>query len=397
MRLFKRNKSEETPTEATADEQAAGPTEATAGVQAAEPTEVTADEQAAEPTEVTAGEPTEEPTDVLRDKGDADGQSVQQQVGEVAAGVEEPAPTAGRMRGRLFGRLGRSKGGLGAALSSVFSGKPDASVWESLEESLLMADVGVAATMELVKILNKRLGSASSPEDAREIVREELLSAIDGNGVERSLNLSAPGTTTKPQVVMVVGVNGTGKTTTTGKLARMLTADGYSVVLAAADTFRAAASEQLQTWGERVGVPVVRKEAGSDPASVAFDAYDYAVKNSADVLLVDTAGRLHTKQGLMDELGKVARVLGRHGEIAHTVLVLDATTGQNGLTQARVFSEVVPVSSVALTKLDGTAKGGIVIAVQRELSIPVSLVGLGEGVDDLAYFDPTAFVDALLS
>ena len=168
------------------------------------------------------------------------------------------------------------------------------------------------------------------------------------------------------------------------------------MVLAAADTFRAAAAEQLQTWGERVGVSVIRKEAGADPASVAFDAYAHAAAAGADVLLVDTAGRLHTKQGLMDELGKVARVLGRHGDIAHTVLVLDATTGRNGLTQARVFSEVVPVTSIALTKLAGTAKGGIVISVQRDLGIAVSLVGLGEGPDDLAYFDPAAFVDALL-
>lgn len=319
--------------------------------------------------------------------------------------VDQVEAPAGRMRGRLFSRMRGNKGGLGAALASLFAGKPDAAVWEMLEESLLMADVGVETTTDLVKTLQRRLGSSSTADDARQVVREELIAVLnDGQSAagdntstrERTLGLLPPGATAAPQVVMVVGVNGTGKTTTTGKLARMLVGQGYSVVLAAADTFRAAAAEQLQTWGQRVGVPVIRKEAGADPASVAFDAYDHAVKAKADVLLVDTAGRLHTKQGLMDELGKVARVLGRHGDIAHTVLVLDATTGRNGLTQAKVFSDVVPVTSIALTKLDGTAKGGIVISVQRELGIPVSLVGLGEGADDLAFFDPVAFVDALV-
>lgn len=199
-----------------------------------------------------------------------------------------------------------------------------------------------------------------------------------------------------PGVVMVVGVNGTGKTTTTGKLARVLVADGRSVVLGAADTFRAAAADQLQTWGERVGARTVRGPEGGDPASIAFDAVKEGIAEGADVVLIDTAGRLHTKTGLMDELGKVKRVVEKHGPLDEILLVLDATTGQNGLVQARVFAEVVDITGIVLTKLDGTAKGGIVIAVQRELGVPVKLVGLGEGPDDLAPFEPEAFVDALI-
>ncbi|MEE2044424.1 signal recognition particle-docking protein FtsY, partial [Nocardiopsis tropica] len=200
----------------------------------------------------------------------------------------------------------------------------------------------------------------------------------------------------RPAVIMVVGVNGTGKTTTTGKLARVLVGDGRSVVLGAADTFRAAATEQLQTWGSRVGAPVVRKEEGADPASVAFDAVSRGIEEGADTVIIDTAGRLHTKTGLMDELGKVKRVVEKKSQVDEVLLVLDATTGQNGLRQARVFGEVVNVTGIALTKLDGTAKGGIIVQVQRELGVPVKLVGLGEGPDDLAPFDPEVFVDAIL-
>lgn len=197
-------------------------------------------------------------------------------------------------------------------------------------------------------------------------------------------------------MIMVVGVNGTGKTTTTGKLARVLVADGRSVVLGAADTFRAAAADQLQTWGERVGARTVRGPEGGDPASIAYDAVKEGIAEGADVVLIDTAGRLHTKTGLMDELGKVKRVVEKHGPLDEVLLVLDATTGQNGLTQARVFAEVVAITGIVLTKLDGTAKGGIVVAVQRELGVPVKLIGLGEGPDDLAPFEPEAFVDALI-
>ena len=212
--------------------------------------------------------------------------------------------------------------------------------------------------------------------------------------MDRSLNLAAEQGT--PAVVLVVGVNGTGKTTTVGKLARVLVAEGRSVVLGAADTFRAAASEQLSTWGERVGVKTVRGSEGADPASVAFDAVAQGKESGADVVLVDTAGRLHNKVGLMDELGKVKRVIEKKAPVSEVLLVLDATTGQNGMTQARVFAEVVDVTGVVLTKLDGSAKGGIVIQVQRELGVPVKLVGLGEGADDLAPFDPEGFVSGIL-
>jgi fused signal recognition particle receptor len=194
----------------------------------------------------------------------------------------------------------------------------------------------------------------------------------------------------------VVGLNGSGKTTTVGKIARVLVADAADVVLGAADTFRAAAAEQLQTWGERVGVHTVRGPEGGDPASVAFDSVKTGIEREADTVIIDTAGRLHTKTGLMDELGKVKRVVEKQAPVTEVLLVLDATTGQNGMTQARVFGEVVDVTGIVLTKLDGTAKGGIVIAVQRELGVPVKLVGLGEGADDLAPFEAEAFVDALL-
>jgi fused signal recognition particle receptor len=228
---------------------------------------------------------------------------------------------------------------------------------------------------------------------ARAMLREELLALVDPT-MDRSVATHTDAE--RPAVVLVVGVNGTGKTTTTGKLARVLVADGRSVVLGAADTFRAAASQQLQTWGDRVGATVVTGPEGADPAAVAFDAVRHAVEERADVCVIDTAGRLHTKTGLMDELGKVKRVVEKQAPVDEVLLVLDATTGQNGLRQAQVFAEVVDVTGIVLTKLDGTAKGGIVVAVQRELGVPVKLVGLGEGPDDLAPFDAAAFVDALL-
>lgn len=232
-----------------------------------------------------------------------------------------------------------------------------------------------------------------TPADLRALLKEELLTLV-GTDFDRAVKTESGADT--PGVVMVVGVNGTGKTTTTGKLARVLVADGRSVVLGAADTFRAAAADQLQTWGERVGARTVRGPEGGDPASIAYDAVKEGIAEGADVVLIDTAGRLHTKTGLMDELGKVKRVVEKHGPLDEVLLVLDATTGQNGLTQARVFAEVVDITGIVLTKLDGTAKGGIVIAVQRALGVPVKLVGLGEGADDLAPFEPEAFVDALI-
>jgi fused signal recognition particle receptor len=237
-----------------------------------------------------------------------------------------------------------------------------------------------------------------TPEQARAALRDVLVEALrpELDRAVRALPRQAAESASIPGVVLVAGVNGTGKTTTTGKLARVLVADGRRVLLGAADTFRAAAVEQLTTWGARAGAEVVRGAEGADPASVAFEAVKRGTVDGVDTVLIDTAGRLHTKTGLMDELGKVKRVVSKQAEVDEVLLVLDATTGQNGLAQARVFSEVVDITGIVLTKLDGTAKGGIVFQVQRELGVPVKLVGLGEGADDLAPFEPGAFVDALL-
>ncbi|MDQ0423867.1 MULTISPECIES: signal recognition particle-docking protein FtsY [Cellulomonas] len=315
--------------------------------------------------------------------------------------LETPAPTAGRLR-RLRERLARSGSPLGTRLLGVLSRDHlTEDDWDELEETLLLADVGAGPTDELIAALRTRVrvDGLRDGAQAREVLREQLLALVDPT-LDRSLRTS-PTTgedgTRVPAVVLVVGVNGTGKTTTVGKLARVLVADGSSVVLGAADTFRAAAADQLETWGSRVGVPTVRSDRdGADPAAVAFDAVRTGVADGADVVLVDTAGRLQNKAGLMDELGKITRVITRTAPLSEVLLVLDATTGQNGLNQARVFGEVAGVTGIVLTKLDGTAKGGIVVAVQRELGVPVKLVGLGEGPDDLAPFDPEAFVDGLL-
>lgn len=312
-----------------------------------------------------------------------------------APALEVPEPTAGRLV-RLRARLARSQNSLGKGLLALLSrDNLDEDTWEEIEDTLLTADVGVAPTQELVERLRERVRvlGTRTPEELRTLLREELVSLL---GPDFDREVKTEGGAETPGVVMVVGVNGTGKTTTTGKLARVLVADGRSVVLGAADTFRAAAADQLQTWGERVGARTVRGPEGGDPASIAFDAVKEGIAEGADVVLIDTAGRLHTKTGLMDELGKVKRVVEKHGPLDEILLVLDATTGQNGLVQARVFAEVVDITGIVLTKLDGTAKGGIVIAVQRELGVPVKLIGLGEGPDDLAPFEPGAFVDALI-
>ncbi|MET8245852.1 signal recognition particle-docking protein FtsY [Streptomyces sp. NPDC005202] len=312
-----------------------------------------------------------------------------------APAIEVPEPTAGRLV-RLRARLSRSQNALGKGLLTLLSREHlDEETWEEIEDTLLTADVGVQPTQELVERLRERVRvlGTRTPEELRGLLREELLKLV-GTDLDRTVKTEPE--TSKPGIVMVVGVNGTGKTTTTGKLARMLVADGRSVVLGAADTFRAAAADQLQTWGERVGAHTVRGPECGDPASVAFDAVKEGKEMGADVVLIDTAGRLHTKTGLMDELGKVKRVVEKQAPLDEVLLVLDATTGQNGLVQARVFAEVVDVTGIVLTKLDGTAKGGIVVAVQRELGVPVKLVGLGEGADDLAPFEPEAFVDALV-
>ncbi len=310
--------------------------------------------------------------------------------------VERPAPVAGRLA-RLRARLARSQTSLGRGLLALLSRDTlDEDTWEEIEDTLLTADVGVGPTQELVERLRTRVKVAGSrtPGEARELLRDELLTLV-GRDLERDLRVSRH-PDGRPAVLLVVGVNGTGKTTTVGKLARVLVAEDKDVLLGAADTFRAAAADQLQTWGERVGVPTVRGPEGGDPASVAFDAVRAGIELEADVVIVDTAGRLQNKVGLMDELGKVKRVIEKHGPVDEVLLVLDATTGQNGLVQARVFSEVVDVTGIVLTKLDGTAKGGIVVAVQRDLGVPVKLVGLGEGPDDLAPFEPEVFVDALI-
>jgi fused signal recognition particle receptor len=308
--------------------------------------------------------------------------------------LERPESAQGRLV-RLRARLARSQGSLGKGLLALLSRDTlDEEAWEDIETTLITADVGVAPTQELVERLRTRVRvEGVTGDQARAILREELIALLDPT-LDRSLKVERKGD--QPAVVMVVGVNGTGKTTTVGKLARVLVAEDKHVVLGAADTFRAAAADQLQTWGERVGVRTVRGPEGGDPASIAFEAVKQGIDESADVVLIDTAGRLHTKTGLMDELGKVKRVIEKSAEVDEVLLVIDATTGQNGLTQARVFAEVINVTGLVLTKLDGTAKGGIVIAVQRELGVPVKLVGLGEGADDLAPFDAEQFVDALL-
>jgi fused signal recognition particle receptor len=316
-----------------------------------------------------------------------------------AAGLlefEVPEPAGGRMQ-RLRSRLARSQSTLGRGLLTLLSRDTiDESTWDEIEEVLLAADVGVAPTQELITALRTkvRVDGTSDPGQVRAVLRAELLALVDPTMDRHVRTERIDG---RPGVALVVGVNGTGKTTTTGKLARLAVSRGETVVLAAADTFRAAAADQLQPWGDRVGAVVVRGPEGGDPASVAFEAVDIAQQADCDTVIIDTAGRLHTKTGLMDELGKVKRVVEKKSPIDEVLLVLDATTGQNGLVQARVFADVVAVTGIVLTKLDGTARGGIVIAVQRELGVPVKLVGLGEGPDDLAPFEPETFVDALLA
>jgi fused signal recognition particle receptor len=311
--------------------------------------------------------------------------------------IEKPPPSAGRLV-RLRDRLARSQSSMGSVLLGLLSrDRLDDDTWDEIEEVLITADVGVVPARQIVDDLRTKVKvlGVRDVDQVRELLRTELIGQI-GEDLDRTLNEEKH--SGAPAVWMMVGVNGTGKTTTAGKLGRVLVGDGKTVLLGAADTFRAAAADQLQTWGERVGARTVRSDReGADPASVAFEAVAEGTELGVDVVLVDTAGRLHTKTGLMDELGKVKRVIEKRTPVDEVLLVLDATTGQNGLRQARIFAEVVAVTGIVLTKLDGTAKGGIVIAVQRELGVPVKLVGLGEGPDDLAPFDPAAFVDAILA
>jgi fused signal recognition particle receptor len=307
---------------------------------------------------------------------------------------ERPEPPQSRLA-RLRRRLAGSNSPLSRGLLLLITrDRIDEDTWEDFEDTLITSDLGVEPTTELVESLRTRLrvDGVGDPAKARAILRDELVKLVDPT-MDRELNVTR---LEHPAVVLVVGVNGTGKTTTVGKLARVLVAEDKDVLLGAADTFRAAAADQLETWGSRVGVPTVRGAEGADPASVAFEAVKSGVELEVDVVVIDTAGRLHTKTGLMDELGKVKRVVERQAPVSEVLLVIDATTGQNGLTQARIFAEVVAITGIVLTKLDGSAKGGIVVQVQRELGVPVKLVGLGEGVDDLAPFDAEVFVDALL-
>ncbi|GAA1091629.1 signal recognition particle-docking protein FtsY [Tsukamurella strandjordii] len=330
------------------------------------------------------------PTEIeeLEDERAAQGEAPLKQLDEIA-------PTEGRLD-RLKGRLARSQSTVGASLLGLLGGGDlDEDSWEEIEDTLLMADLGTPTTLKVVEELRRQVATngVANAAEARALLRKVL---IDEAHPEYDRSIKALPHAGAPSVLLVVGVNGTGKTTTTGKLARVLVADGRRVLLGAADTFRAAAADQLQTWAERVGAEVVRGKEGADPAAVAFDAVARGTAEGVDVVLIDTAGRLHTKTGLMDELDKVKRVVEKKAEVDEVLLVLDATIGQNGLSQAKVFAEVVDITGVVLTKLDGTAKGGIVYAVQHELGVPVKLVGLGEGADDLAPFEPGAFVDALL-
>ena len=369
----------------------------------ATPTQVPAEAAPEEPRESEAGD-----SDQIRagpiagEEADAEGEASVEPASaseEPVQEVEIPESIPSRM-GRLRARLARS-GALGKSLLSLLSrGDLSATDWEEIEDSLLIADLGLDATEELMEALRTRVKveNTSDPQVVRALLREELLKLV-GPDMDRSVNLDVRevDAVRVPATILMVGVNGTGKTTTTGKMARIFRAEGHEVLLGAADTFRAAAAEQLETWGSRVGVDVVRSEReGADPASVAFESVEEGIRRGCDIVMVDTAGRLQTKSALMDELGKVKRVMEKHAPVSEVLLVLDATTGQNGLRQAEVFAEVAGVTGIVLSKLDGSAKGGIVVSVQRTLGVPVKFVGLGEGPDDLAPFDPTSFVDAIV-
>ncbi|WP_022920612.1 signal recognition particle-docking protein FtsY [Ornithinimicrobium pekingense] len=322
---------------------------------------------------------------------------VEEDLGEPSAPtLERPESARGRLQ-RLRARLARSNSAIGNALLALLArGGLSESDWEDVEDTLLASDLGVEASEELVSALRTqvKVDGTTDPEQVRQWLHDDLLRLVDPT-MDRRIAASREGG--HPAVILVVGVNGTGKTTTVGKLGRVLVAEDKDVVLGAADTFRAAAADQLQTWGQRIGVPTVRSDReGADPASVAFEAVSAGVEMESDVVIIDTAGRLHTKRGLMDELGKIKRVVEKVAPVGEVLLVLDATTGQNGMRQAEEFAREVDITGIVLTKMDGTAKGGIVVNVQRKLGVPVKLIGLGEGPDDLAPFDPEAFVSAIV-
>ncbi|WP_172618535.1 signal recognition particle-docking protein FtsY [Bifidobacterium breve] len=338
-------------------------------------------------------------------KSTADAESVSPAAKPAAAeSTPEPAKTetpesVGSRLTRLKAKLAKSGNPFGKALFDILAkDNLSESDWEDVEDTLLLADVGAEASAQLVDDLktDARITGKADPAEVRATLKDKLLDLV-GRDTDRRLNVEKPGAN-KPGVIIMVGVNGTGKTTTAGKLARLFVSEDKQVIMGAADTFRAAAADQLETWGARVNVPVVRSDKdGADPASVAFEASAKAKEANADVLIIDTAGRLQNKSNLMDELGKIRRVTEKNLPVDEVLLVLDATTGQNGMAQAKVFAEAIGITGVVLSKLDGSAKGGIVISVQKELGVPVKLVGLGEGPDDLAPFDPEGFVDGILA
>lgn len=346
--------------------------------------------------ETATGAPAAPASTAPAEAADAPAVAVDDVAQTVVVPTEVPEPVQGRLA-RLRARLAKSNNALGKGLLALLSqDKIDEDVWDEIEETLLLADLGTEPTLELVDALRERVKVEGSrdPQRVHDMLREELIKLVDPS-MDR--NFIPTRHLDRPNVIMVVGVNGVGKTTTIGKMARVFVAEDKDVLLGAADTFRAAAAEQLATWGDRVGVPTVKSDIdGADPASVAFEAVSAGIEQEVDIVMIDTAGRLQNKVGLMDELGKIKRVIEKKATVDEVLLVLDATTGQNGLNQAKVFSEVVNVTGIVLTKLDGTAKGGIVVAIQRQLGVPVKLIGLGEGPDDLAPFDAAAFVDALL-
>ena len=368
----------------------------TSGPEAAAPVVTQKPAPTPEPAAESEPEPEQEPEADAEPASEPEPEAEPEPAAEPApAKSEDIAPVEGRL-GRLRGNLSKSQNVIGRGVLGILSaGDLDEDAWEEIEDTLIMADLGTKTTVAVVEKLRDRIANegVESEAQARAMLRECLIEAARPD-LDRSIH--AMPYEGKPAVIMVVGVNGTGKTTTTGKLSRVLVGMGHSVLLGAADTFRAAAADQLETWGRRVGANTVRGAEGADPASVAFDAVARGVEDGVDVVLVDTAGRLHTSVGLMDQLGKVKRVVEKKAKVDEVLLVLDATVGQNGLVQARMFRDVVDITGVALTKLDGTAKGGIVFQVQEELGVPVKLVGLGEGADDLAPFEVEGFVDALL-
>ena len=331
--------------------------------------------------------------------GSAQSAQPESQTSQTAESQPQTPESATSRMTRLKARLANSANPFGKALFNILAKDHLSEAdWEDVEDTLLMADVGADASEQLVDELRNdaRITGTHDPAQVREALRSKLLAMV-GTDTDRRLNTDKP-EAHKPSVIIMVGVNGTGKTTTAGKLARLFVADGKSVMLGAADTFRAAAADQLETWGAKVNVPVVRSDKdGADPASVAFEASQRAKNENADVLIIDTAGRLQNKANLMDELGKIRRVTEKNLPVDEVLLVLDATTGQNGMEQAKVFAQAIGVTGVVLSKLDGSAKGGIVISVQKELGVPVKLVGLGEGPDDLAPFNPEDFVDGILA